>query len=41
MINVADKEEIEKYFTGKLLDSSCINQELKLQILMAKSGKRD
>lgn len=40
MINIADKEEIEKYFTGKINESICINQELKLQLL-TKSAKRD
>ncbi len=40
MINIADKEEIEKYFTGQINDTECINMELKLQLL-TKSAKRD
>lgn len=38
-VNVADRNEIIKYFEGKISDSDCINQELKLQ-LASKNHKR-
>lgn len=39
-VNIGDRDEIIKYLDGRIGDSSCINQELKLQ-LASKNGKRD
>jgi hypothetical protein len=39
MVNVADREDIIKYFTGQVQDTHCINQELKMQLMMAATNK--
>lgn len=43
MINVADRDEVGKYFTGQIDETDCINQELKLQLASKNIvvGKRD
>lgn len=32
LVTISDRDEVKSYFTGKINESQCINQEIKLQL---------
>lgn len=39
-VTISDREEIVNYFTGKINDSACINQEAKLNLSLKNNAQR-